>query len=141
MEGINLKKYLKSPGFHIAGRSGHNQIDLLKTVLFGFMSGYTSLRQLEDACRTNIRFMYLMDVETPSYKTFGDFINSLDSFIEDIFVEINKKIFNEENVYLNHIYIDGTKLEANVNKDIWGWKKTAIHFRYRLLGKINKCIR
>lgn len=140
MEGINLKKYLKAPTFHTAGRPGYNQVDLLKTVLFGFMSRYTSLRQLDDACRTNIRFMYLMNFETPSYKTFGDFINSLDCSIEDIFMEINKRIFNEDNVDLNHIYIDGTKLEANANKYSWVWKKATIKFRDRLFVKITKLI-
>lgn len=138
MEGINVKKYLKAPTFHIAGRPRYNQADVLKTVLFGFMSGYTSLRQLEDACRTNLRFMYLMNNETPSYKTFGDFINGLDGSIADIFIKINKKIFNEDHVDLNHIYIDGTKLEANANKYSWVWKKATIRFRDRLFVKITK---
>ena len=51
---------------------------MLKTVLFGFMtSGYCSLRELEDNCKVNIRFMYLMDHQTPSYRTFGYFINEI----------------------------------------------------------------
>nr|WP_317450301.1 hypothetical protein [uncultured Sellimonas sp.] len=29
-------------------------------------SGYCSLRELEDNCKVNIRFMYLMDHQTPS---------------------------------------------------------------------------
>lgn len=140
MEGINLKQYLKGPTFHEAGRRGYNQVDLLKTVLFGFMSGYTSLRKLEEACRTNIRFMYLMNNETPSYKTFGDFINSLSDSIVQIFNEINKKIFIEDSVDLNHIYIDGTKLEANANKYSWVWKKATIKSRDRLFVKITKLL-
>ena len=28
-----------------------------------------------------------------------------------------------EKVYLNHTYIDGTKIEANANKYTWVWKK------------------
>ena len=44
---------------------------MLKTVLFGFMtSGYCSLRELEDNCKVNIRFMYLMEHQTPSYRNF-----------------------------------------------------------------------
>ncbi len=51
---------------------------MLKTVLLGFMtSGYCSLRELEDNCKVNIRFMYLMDHQTPSYRTFGYFINEV----------------------------------------------------------------
>lgn len=64
MEGIDLAKYLdKLPG-HETGRVRYNPVNMLKTVLFGFMTQeYMSLRELEDNCRVNIRFMYLMDNE------------------------------------------------------------------------------
>ncbi|MCD8157676.1 MAG: transposase [Clostridiales bacterium] len=66
--------------------------------------GYISLRELEDNCKTNIRFMYLMDNETPSYKTFENFINDvLSDSIKEIFNDVNKKIFEEESVDLNHM--------------------------------------
>ena len=49
-----------------------------KIFLFGFMAnGYISLRELEDQCKVNLRFMYLMDHQTPSYRTFGYFINEV----------------------------------------------------------------
>ena len=54
-------------------------------------SGYCSLRELEDNCKVNIRFMYLMDHQTPSYRTFGYFINEvLQDKIENIFNDINQ---------------------------------------------------
>ena len=43
--------------------------------------------------------------------------------IEAIFQDINLAIFSQENVDLSHIYIDGTKLEANASKYSWVWKK------------------
>ena len=118
MEGINCSKYLKNIPVHETGRIRYNPVDMLKTVLFGFMTrGYMSLREFEDNCKVNIRFMYLMNNEKPSYRTFGYFINEvLEGSIKDIFEDVNKTIFEEENVDLNHIYIDGTKLEANANK-------------------------
>ncbi len=61
--------------------------------------------------------MYLMDNARPSYRTFGYFINEvLESSIEDIFNDVKKAIFKKEHVDLNHIYIDGSKFEANANK-------------------------
>ena len=77
---------------------------MLKTVLFGFMAnGYISLRELEDQCKVNLRFMYLMDHQAPSYRTFGYFINEvLADSIEEIFQDINKKIFKTEHVDLQH---------------------------------------
>ena len=136
--GIDLDKYLTDIPEYTTGRFRYNPVNMLKTVLFGFMtSGYCSLRELEDNCKVNIRFMYLMDHRTPSYRTFGYFINEiLQDKVENIFNDINHAIFNEEHVDLQHIYIDGSKFEANANKYTWVWKKATEKFRYKLYEKI-----
>lgn len=107
MEGIEVEKYLKNIPKHYTGTIRYNPVSMLKTVLFGFMTkGYISLRELEDECKVNLRFMYLMDHETPSYRTFGYFINEiLGDSIEEIFNDINKNIFEAEVVDLQHLYI------------------------------------
>lgn len=140
MEEINLEKYLKNVPEHFTGRFRYDPVSMLKTILFGFMtSGYISLRELEDSCRVNLRFMYLMDHRTPSYRTFGYFINEiLSDSIEEIFCDINKKIFEKEHVDLQHLYIDGSKFEANANKYSWVWKKATEKSRYRLFDKITR---
>ena len=62
MEGIDLSKYLKNIPGHDTGRIRYNPVNMLKTVLFGFKSqGYISLRELEDNCKVNIRFMSSYD--------------------------------------------------------------------------------
>ena len=76
MEEIEIEKYLKPEPLHKMGRPGYNRVNMLKTILFGFMdTGYASLRELEDRCKVNLRYMYLMDQETPSYRAFSYFIN------------------------------------------------------------------
>ena len=138
MGEIELEKYLKNIPQYYTGRLRYNPVSMLKTVLFGFMAnGYISLRELEDQCKVNLRFMYLMDHQTPSYRTFGYFINEvLANSIEEIFQDINKKIFETEHVDLQHLYIDGSKFEANANKYSWVWKKATEKSRYRLFDKI-----
>ena len=138
MGEIELEKYLKSIPKHYTGRLRYNPVSMLKTVLFGFMTnGYISLRELEDQCKVNLRFMYLMEHETPSYRTFGYFINEvIGDSIEEIFSDINKKIFETEHVDLQHLYIDGSKFEANANKYSWVWKKATEKSRFRLFDKI-----
>lgn len=138
MEEINLESYLNVIPEYETGRIRYNPVNMLKTVLFGFMTnGYMSLRELEDSCKVNIRFMYLMDNERPSYRTFGYFINEIMSdSIEVIFKDINALIFEKDHVDLNHLYIDGSKFEANANKYTWVWKKATEKSRYRLFEKI-----
>lgn len=140
MEGIDLEKYLKHVPKHTTGRIRYNPANMLKAILFGFMSnGYISLRELEDNCKVNLRYMYLMDHQTPSYRTFGYFIeNILCSSVEDLFCDINKKIFGEEHVDLSHLYIDGSKFKANANTYSWVWKKATEKFRYKLYEKITR---
>lgn len=59
----------------------------------------------------------LVDMKATSFATIENFIrNNLTHTIENIFVEINKVIFQKEKVDLDHTYIDGTKMEANANK-------------------------
>ena len=141
MEEIEIEKYLsETVKRHELGRIGYNPVKLLKVILYGFMDkGYISLRELEENCKINLRYMYLMEYERPSYRTFGYFIERyLEGHIEEIFNKINKHIFEEEGVDLTHLYIDGSKFEANANKYSWVWKKGTENARYRLNEKITR---
>ena len=139
---IDLNSYFVKEGYKI-GRPRYNRTNLLKVILFSFMeNGYLSLRGIEKSCKTDIRYMYLLDdMDAPSFATIGNFIrNSLTCSIENIFIEINKVIFLKENVDLEHAYIDGTKIEANANKYTWVWKKSCITNRDKAFKKISEVI-
>ena len=138
MEEIGIELYLKPENRNRIGRPGYSRVNMLKTILYGFMdTGYVSLRELEDRCRINLRYMYLMDSKTPSYHCFGDFINEeLQDGIEDIFKAVMEYIGVKDHVDMQHLYIDGTKLEANANKYSWVWRKGTEKSRYKLFGKV-----
>lgn len=124
MEGVNLAQYLK---VNRIGREPYNPFMMLKVILFSEMLGGMSYRQLEDACKNDIRFMFLANEMTPSHNTFKNFVNDkLLSNINDIFVEINKYLIDKDNIDTSIIYIDGTKIEANANKYTFVWKKVAL---------------
>ena len=106
-------------------------------------SGYCSLRELEDNCKVNIRFMYLMDHQTPSYRTFGYFINEvLQDKIENIFNDINQAIFNEEQWICNISTSMVPKFEANANKYISQvcWREPLSLFRYGLFHSFDEAL-
>ena len=46
--------------------------------------------------------------------------------------------FNDEHVDLQHLYIDGSKFEANANKYTWVWKKATEKVPLQALRK-NHC--
>ncbi len=142
MEHIDLQKYFAAKESK-KGRPKYDPVKLLKVILFAFMeNGVCSLRNLEKLCRNDIRYMYLLDdMKAPSHMTFANFINEeLTESVGDIFREINLYIFAEDDVDLQHTYIDGTKLEANANKYTWVWKKSCLKNRDKLFVKISALI-
>lgn len=140
MEGVNLRKYL--PSRKGKGRNGYNPYMMLKVVLFAYMNGIYSLRGIEKAIRNDIRFMYLTNEEKPSFKTIGEFISSLSYDIHDIFIDINKRIFELDNEIKEKdtLYLDGTAYEANANKFSFVWKKTAIKTLDKRIQEANKIL-
>ncbi len=60
--------------------------------------------------------------------------------IDQIFAEINQYIFETEGVDLEHVYIDGTKIEANANRYTWVWKKSCLTKRNKVFAKITKLL-
>ena len=90
MEQIDLYKYFVRKG-NKTGRPRFDSVKLLKIILFAFMeNGYASLRNIEKLCKTDIRFIWLLDgLKAPSYSTVSNFMNEMliDS-VEDIFKDI-----------------------------------------------------
>ena len=136
---IDLKKYFVEKE-HETGRPRYDREMLLKIVLFAFMEfGYCSVRFIQKLCETDIRFLWMLDEENaPSHMTVSNFIhNELAGSLQDIFDDINRCIFGQLNVDLNHAYIDGTKIEANDNKYTWVWKNSCIKSRNNVFGKLS----
>ena len=105
MDCINLRKYLAVKESK-TGRKRYNPLILLKVILFAFMEyGYVSVRKIEKLCKTDIRFMWLLqNNDPPSHMTIDNFMNeTLLGNIEDIFAEINGYIFLKEKVDLEHV--------------------------------------
>ena len=127
MDHIDLNKYLTIEERR-SGRPRYDQKTLLKIILFAFMeNGYASVRNIEKYCKTDIRYMWLLqDNPPPSHMTIDNFMNkSLCEKVDEIFADINAYIFEKEHVDLNHTYIDGIKISANAGKNTWVWKRTA----------------
>ena len=143
VDHLDLTPYFVDDKDYRTGRPRCDAQKLLKVILFAFMErGISSLRDIEKLCRNDIRFMYLLDgMNAPSFATFGNFIrNELTTSVEKIFADINRYIFEKEQVDLEHTYIDGTKIEANANRYTWVWKKSCIKNRDKMFEKVSELI-
>ena len=74
--GEIIDKYIKN-NTPSGGRPGYNYYRLFATILYGFAFDRYTLRELEDACRFDLRYIYLMEQETPVHTKFCEFINKV----------------------------------------------------------------
>lgn len=110
------------------GRPGYNPYNVFACVLYGFAMGSCSLRDLESSCMNDIRYMYLMECERPSYSYFCTFMNRvIRPHCEQIFSMVTSEIFRTFNLDIDDCFIDGTKMQAFPNKYKVVWKPTAYH--------------
>ena len=135
VEGVNIFKYVD---FSHRNSYGYDGQKMLECVLLAFaLDGYASTRELEDRCKYDIRFQFIMEGQTPSHMAFHRFIHDdLMMPIEDLFVEFNKYFEAHDEIETDILYIDGTKLEANANKMTFVWMKATKKFREKRWKKI-----
>lgn len=143
LEKSNVSSILKNEytsTFSKGGRPPYRGVDMLSTILYGFAFNRTTLRDLEDACKYDLRYIYLMEQSQPSYVAFGDFINNyITPNIDKIFKLVTMQIIKEIGIDIDEVFIDGTKFEANANKYKFVWKPTKFH--EKLSDKIRKLLK
>ena len=107
---------------------------MFKLVVYGYMNGYYSSREIEKACRRDICFMWLLNGEpVPDHTTISRFQNDkLTGAVEDLFYQFINKLYEIGEIDFENIFIDGTKIEANANKYSFVWR-TAIEKNYEKL--------
>jgi len=137
MKGIELEHYFEQPSNK--GRIRKNRVRILNVILFGFMVDVRSTRALASACQNDIRFMYLLgEMNPPSHTLINDVMKEVGSKLDSLLLEINQEIIKHEDIDMDRLYIDGTKIEADANKYTFKWKPSIIKFREKLYVKITK---
>ena len=139
MKGIKLEKYFGRESN--IGRIPKNRVKIMNAILFGYMIGYRSTRKLEEACKNDIRFMYLIEgMNPPSHTLINNVMNEIKEKLDSLLLEINQEIMKREDIETDKLYIDGTKIEADANKYTFKWKKSILKFRDKLYIKISKAL-
>ncbi len=107
------------------GRIERSPESLFKIIVYGYMNGIVSSRKLEQACRRDVNFMYLLGgAPAPDHATIARFRSErLTDAIEDLFTQLVKLLAEAGELSLSSVFIDGTKFEANANRYTFVWKK------------------
>jgi transposase len=116
-----------------------NPVTMFKILVYGAMDGVYSSRDLERACRRDINYMWLLGEEkVPNHNEIARFRSRrLSEAAEDLFYQLVKKLKEQGEIKYEHLFVDGTKIEANANKYSFVWKKSTNRYQGRLEEKIS----
>ena len=115
-----------------------NPITMFEILVLAYINRKFSSREIEEACITDIRFMWILNGEpAPSASTINRFIRGhLGDVIEGLFYQFVEKLFEMGEVKFKNLFVDGTKIEAYANKYTFVWKSAV----EKNLVKLNKKI-
>jgi transposase len=117
-----LEKAYTRNGRKLAASPRH----LFKIVVFAYMNGIYSSRKIEEACRRDIHFMWLLEGhKAPDHNTIARFrTERLPPAMEGLFYQLVHKLHEKGEISFSDVFVDGTKIEANANRYSFVWKKT-----------------
>ena len=122
-------------------RIRENQVtptNMLKIMLYAYMNGLYSSRDIEIACRRDINFMFLLEgASAPDHSTFARFRSlHFAPCSEKILGKMSDFLYKIGEVSGDSIFIDGTKIEACANKYTFVWKKAVTKNMVKLSTKL-----
>jgi transposase len=94
---------------------------LLAVILFGMTEGVRSSRDLEERCRYDLRYRYLMGDLKPDDRTFGRFLERIDPVCEQIFRSMSLLLESRGLCKVREVGVDGVKTSCSAS---W-WKYSA----------------
>ena len=98
------------------GRSAFDPVAMTKVVLYGYMEGVISARELEKACIQRLDFRFLTGNQCPSYRSLARFKKQNLKALAGLQEQVLLVAATEGLVELKQVSIDGSKLLANASK-------------------------
>ena len=108
------------------GRIEYSPKILTKILVYGYMRRIISSRGIEEACRDNIRYMYLLEGQrAPDHNTIARFRSKIlaSEAGQDLLRQLVMMLKESGLLSMDAVFIDGTKIEANANKYSFVWRK------------------
>jgi len=100
----------------VEGKPPYHPRDLAGLYLYGMMNRIRSSRQLEGACWNRLDVIWLMSGQQPDHSTIADFVKNHGTRLRKMFRDVLKVACRAELVKLEHVSIDGSKVEADAGK-------------------------
>lgn len=146
LDELDYKELVKaySP---LGRKAAVDPVNLFKVIVYGYHCGIYSSRAIEQSCRRDINFRWLLEGKRgPSKSTIAAFrTGKLGSVVEGLFYQLVERLYARGEVAFEHLFVDGTKIEANANRYSFVWKKSVdkqqkkqVAKEQSLLGTLNE---
>ena len=124
LEELNYTKLYQAYS-HKGRKPGVEPRILFKVIVYAFMEGIYSTRDIEKACKRDINFKWLLQgYKIVDHSNIALFIkNHLNDCLEDLFYQLVHILHDIHEINFENLFVDGTKIEANANKYTFVWKK------------------
>lgn len=103
--GDSLRQMAKDRGGYL-----HDPARMFCVWMYGFMQGRSSSRQLEDACKYDVRFAYLAGGTKPDHSTLSRFRERFGDVLPELMTQVCKQAQQSGLVGARPVMVDGTKL-------------------------------
>jgi len=131
VDGLSINPLIRK--FKGGGTSCYHPRMLLKVLLFAYVNNVYSSRKIEEACRCDVRFMWLCGLNAPDHNTINRFRGRmLTDTLKGIFNQVVLLLVDEGLLSLEDVYVDGTKLESAANRYTFVWKKSIKNNRAKI---------
>lgn len=99
------------------GNAQYDPRSMLKLLVYGYSYGVRSSRKLERACHHNLSFIWLTGGLKPDHKTIANYRRKHAQSLKRILKQCVRICMKLDLIDGNILFVDGTKLKANVSKD------------------------
>ena len=116
--------------------------NLFKIIVYGYMNNIYTSRALEQACRRDINFMWLLEgSKAPDHNTIARFRSKRIALAaEGLFYQLVELLHKRGEIGFESLFVDGTKIEANANKYSFVWRKVTEKNAAKLQEKLTQVI-
>lgn len=110
---------------------------MLKIVLYANMENNYASRKIRSACQRDINYIWLLEgYPAPSHFEIARFRSQrLSKCADELFAQLVTMLHEMGEIEYEHLFVDGTKIEANANKYSFVWKKSTNKYEARLEEK------
>lgn len=112
------------------GTSVYHPAMLLKVYIYSYLNKIYTGRKIEEALKSNIKWMWISGKQQPDFRTLNNFRSSrMLGLMQPIFASVAELLIEKGYVSASILFIDGSKFEADANKYSYVWAKNTQRYK------------